>query len=142
MELDHLHVAQWEAGAICERDAVGGLVRGARDDLVHRRSAAHRQERRARGHDDEAARPDVEHECPRATPRSIPQELDRAALFEGPDVLAPEHLLREAIHDLDPGEVALVDRPVVTLPRERLLVDPSLLRAIEESAVARLAREQ
>jgi len=141
MELDHLHVAEREPGAIRERDPVGGLVRGARDHLVHGRSAAHRQQGRARGHDDEAAGPDVEHQRARAASRPVQQELDRAALLEGPDVVASQHLLGQAIHDLDAGEVALVDRPIVRLPGERLLMDPSLGRPVEEAAVARLELE-
>src|SRR5439155_700827 len=44
-------------------------------------------------------------------------------------------------HDLDAGEVALVDRPIVRLAGEGLLMDPSLGRAVEEAAVARFELE-
>src|SRR5262247_2410065 len=44
-------------------------------------------------------------------------------------------LLGEPVHDLDAGQIALVNGAVVGLPRERLLVDASLRIAIEEAAV-------
>jgi len=50
-------------------------------------------------------------------------------------------LLGEAIHDLDAGEVALVDGAVVGLAGERLLVDAALGVAVEQTAVARLQLE-
>ena len=141
MELDHLHVAQREPRAIAERDAVGRFVGRTRHHLVHGRPATHRQEGRARGHDDEAAGAHVKNERARAAPRAVQQELDRPALLECLDVWPPEHLLGEPIHDLDAGEVALVDRAIVGLAGERLLVDPPLGRAVEEAAVARFELE-
>ncbi len=141
MELDHLHVAQRQPRAIPERDAVGGLVGRTRDDLVHGGPAAHRQQGGAGGHDDESPLADVEEERARAAPRAVEQELDRATLFERQDILAPEHLLREAVHDLDAGQVALVDRPIVRLAGKGLLMDPPLGRAVEEAPVARLELE-
>src|SRR6058998_733965 len=142
MELHHLHIAQGETRAVGERDAVGGLVRRARDHPVHRRPAAHRQERGQRPDGDEAARAQVEDQRARRAPGAVAQELDRAALLEHRDVRPREGLLGQAVHDLDPGEVALVDRPVVALAGEGLLVDPALARPVEEAAVAPLELER
>src|SRR3990170_817501 len=71
----------------------------------------------------------------------VARELDRAALLEGADVAAHEDLLRESVHDLDAGEVALVHRAVVRLAGEGLLVDAPVGPAVEEAAVARLELE-
>jgi hypothetical protein len=136
MELDHLHVAQGQSGGVRECDAVGRLVRGAREDAVHRRTAAHREQRRARAHGDEAAGPHVEDERARGASGRVAQELDRPALLERPDVGARVGLLGQAIHDLDAGEVALVHGAVVRLPGERLLVDAAVGMPIEEASVA------
>ena len=141
MELDHLHVAQREPGPIRERDAVGGLVGRARDDLVHRRPPAHREQGRSSVHDEKTSGADVQHQRARAARRTVQQELDGAALLERPDVVAPHHLLGQPIHDLDAGQVTLVDRPIVRLAGEWLLMDAPFSRAIEEAAVARLELE-
>src|ERR671911_293033 len=71
----------------------------------------------------------------------VEHELDRAAFFQHADVLAGVRLLRQAVHDLDAGEVALVHGAVVRLPGERLLVDPPVGMAVEEAAVAPLQLE-
>src|SRR5206468_3960840 len=71
----------------------------------------------------------------------VAQQLDGAALLEGADRGARLRLLGEAIHDLDAGEVALVDGAVVGLAGERLLVDAALGVAVEQTAVARLQLE-
>ena len=57
------------------------------------------------------------------------------------DGRSPNTCSREAIHDLDAGEIALVDRAVVALAGERLLVDLAVGVAVEEAAVARLELE-
>jgi hypothetical protein len=56
---------------------------------------------------------------------------DRADRGPGPD------LLGQAVHDLDPGEIALVNGAVVALAGERLLVDPAGAVTVEEAAIAR-----
>src|SRR2546422_6805855 len=71
----------------------------------------------------------------------VAQQLDGAALLEGADRGARLRLLGEAIHDLDAGEVALVDGAVVGLASERLLVDAALGVAVEQTAVPRLQLE-
>src|SRR3989441_945213 len=142
MELHHLHIAQGETRAVGERDAVGGLVRRARDHPVHRGPTAHRQEGGRRPDGDEAPRAQVEDQRARRAPGAVAQELDRPALLEHRDVRPREGLLGQAVHDLDPGEVALVDRPVVALAGEGLLVDPALARPVEEAAVAPLELER
>src|SRR3989441_1981410 len=136
MELHHLHVAEGKARPVRERDAVGGLVRRARDHPVHRGPAARCEECDARGDRDEAPRPDIEAQRARRAPRAVAQQLDSAALLEPRDVRARLGLLGQAVHDLDAGEVALVDRAVVALAGERLLVDPALASPVEEAAVA------
>src|SRR5690606_35065420 len=65
--------------------------------------------------------------------RRRPHELDRAVLLEATDAPCPD-LLGEPVDDLDAGEVALVDRAVERLARERLLVDRAAGHAIEEAA--------
>ena len=61
--------------------------------------------------------------APLTRPPSSQQELEGPVLLEGADGRPPPHLLGEAIHDLDAGEIALVDRAVVALAGEGLLVD-------------------
>ena len=141
VELHHLHVAQWQARAIRERDAVGRLVRGAREDPVHRRPAAHREQRRARPHEREGSGAHVEHDRARGPSDLVEHQLHRPRLLEHADIRARPHLLRQTVHDLDAREVALVDGAVVGLSRERLLVDAALGRAIEEAAVPGLELE-
>src|SRR3989442_5101779 len=136
MELHNLHVAERRPRPVRERDAVGGLVRRARECGVHRGPGPRRQERDARGDHDEAPRPDVEDQRARRAPRVVAQQLDGAALLEPRDVRTRLGLLGQAVHDLDAGEVAFVDRAVVALAGERLLVDPALARPVEEAAVA------
>src|SRR2546425_2044095 len=79
---------------------------------------------------------DVEDQRARRAPRAVAQQLDGAALLEPRDVRPRLGLVGQAVHDLDAGEVALVDRAVVALAGERLLVDPALARPVEEAAVA------
>src|SRR5678815_135354 len=99
---------------------------------------AHRQEDRAAAHHHERAAANVEQQGAPDLAAVAAQQLHRAVLLEALDRRAPPYLLGEPIHDLDAGEVALVDGPVVGLPRERLLVDAPVRMAIEEAAVARL----
>ena len=54
-------------------------------------------------------------------------------LFQPMDAARP-HLLGEAVHDLDAGEIALVHRAVEGLPGERLLVNRAVGIAVEEAA--------
>ncbi len=138
VELHHLHVAQAHPRAETQGDAVGRLVGRAGDHLVHGGPAAHREEDGPAAHDHEAAAADIEQQRPADLPAVAAQELHRAVLLERLDGRAPPHLLGEPVHDLDAGEVALVDRAVVGLPREGLLVDAPVRMAVEEAAVARL----
>ena len=138
MELHHLHVAQLEPGPIRERDPVRRFVGRARHDLVHGGPTAHREQGGARGDRRQGAVTDGEHESARGPALGVAQQLEGAALLEHGHVGARLHLLAEPVHDLDAGEIALVDGAVVTLAGERLLVDAPLGRPIEEAAVARL----
>src|SRR5881392_3997678 len=106
------------------------------DHRVHRGPAARREERGARAEGREPPRPDVEEQRARRAPRVVAQQLDGAALLERREARSRLGLLGQAVHDLDAGEVPLVDRPVVALAREGLLVDPALARPVEEAAVA------
>ena len=67
------------------------------------------------------------------SPVARAHQFDRAMLLEPPDAARPD-LLREAVDDLDAGEIALVHRAVERLPGERLLVDGAVRIAIEEAA--------
>src|SRR5439155_946661 len=107
-------------------DHLGAEVGDVDPDAAVRRAAALRdlEERGTR------------HEVARRAPPVVAQQLDGAALLEPRDVRPRLGLLGQAVHDLDAGEVALVDRAVVALAGERLLVDPALARPVEEAAVA------
>src|SRR3989441_1128226 len=138
MELHHLHVAQGETRAVGERDAVGGLVRRARDHPVHRRPAAHRQERGQRPDGDEAARAQVGDE--RA------DEL----------VVVDEAAARERVHEVRLERVGLgEDRVVAALHHARAAGAPEepldddrdaelrrRVRGVERGAEARAARAE
>ncbi len=73
-----------------------------------------------------------------SSPRRTSSTRDGPALLEHADVRTRPDLLAETVHDLDAGEIAAMDRAVVALPRERLLVDAAVRRTVEEAAVARL----
>src|SRR5262249_49948066 len=83
----------------------------------------------------------VEDEGAGAASLRIERQLHGAALLERPNVRPRRDLFREPVHDLDPGEVTLVHRAVVSLAGERLLVDVTVGRPIEKAAVARLELE-
>src|SRR5439155_1838793 len=83
----------------------------------------------------------VEHEGAGAASVRIERQLHRAAFLERPHVRSHGNLLAQAIHDLDAGEIALVNCAVVGLAGERLLVDVAVGPPIEEAAVARLELE-
>ena len=85
MELHHLHVLDGRARVERQRDAVGGLVGRAGDDLVHGRPAAHGEQRGAAPHRGKGAAPDVEHERPADAPGAVAEQLHRPVLLEGPD---------------------------------------------------------
>jgi len=136
MELHHLHVLDGGAGAQRQRDAVGGLVRRAGDDAVHRRPAAHREEGGAAAHRGEAPPPDVEQERPADAAGAVAEQLDGTVLLEGADRPANPHLLGEPVHDLDAGQISLVNGPVVRLAGEGLLVDAAVGVPVEKAAVA------
>ena len=133
MELHHLHVAERQARPQRHRQPVAGLVAGGRVVLVHRRPAAGREDHRAGARQHELAGAHVEqHDAGDAMARARAHQLDRAMLLEPPNAARPD-LLREAVDDLDAGEIALVHRPVERLPGERLLVDGPVRVAIEEA---------
>ena len=142
VELHHLHVAERKTRPVPERDPVGGFVSRACDHPVHRGPTAGREERGARSDSQEPPRPDVEEQRARRAPRVVAHELDGAALLERRDARPRLCLLGQPVHDLDTGQVSLVDRPVVALAREGLLVDPPLARPVEEAAVAPLELER
>ena len=141
VELDHLHVLDGGAGAQRQRDAVGGLVRRTGDDTVHRRPAAHREEGSAASHRGEAPPSDVEQERAADAAGAVAQQLHRPVLFQSANGPARPHLLGEPVHDLDAGQVSLVDGPIVRLAGEGLLVDAAVGVPVEEAAVAALELE-
>src|SRR5262249_61129054 len=86
----------------------------------------------------ETAAADVEHERSPDPPCPVQQELHRAMLFKGTDGGTSPHLLGESVHDFDAREIALVNRSVVRLAGERLLVDAPVGMPIEEAPVTAL----
>src|SRR5881397_3281664 len=72
---------------------------------------------------------------PARTPRAMPSD-DLSA-----EQATTRYMLGEPVHELEAGEVALVDGAVVALAGERLLVDAAVGMAVEEAAVARLELE-
>jgi hypothetical protein len=103
MELDHLDVAQRQAGAQRHCHAVARLVARRRVVLVHGRTAAGCEQRRARPHEERLAGAHVEHEDAReAGAVGGRDQVDGAIVFQAPHV-APPHLLGEAVDDLDAG---------------------------------------
>ncbi len=133
MELHHLHVAQRQAETQGHREAVAALVARRCVVAVHRRAAAGGEQHRFRLHENVVAGADVDQED--AGKRSVVgrDEVQRAMLFQPMNATRP-HLLGEAVHDLDAGEVALVHRAVERLPGERLLVNRAVGIAVEEAA--------
>src|SRR5215813_1693891 len=59
-------------------------------------------------------------------------------LFKGTDGGTSPHLLGESVHDFDAREIALVNRSVVRLAGERLLVDAPVGMPNEEAPVTAL----
>ena len=133
MELDHLHVAQGQAGAQRHRQPVHALVAGGRVVAIHGRPAAGRQQHRLRRDEAELAGADVDQQ--HAGKRAVlgRNERDRAMLLELADRTRP-HLLHQPVDDLDAGEIALVHGAIEALARERLAVQGAVRVAIEEAA--------
>ena len=85
------------------------------------------------GNEPVCAATDIDHQCARDA-RAVTgrHQLDRAVLLEAAHVES-EHLLHHPVDDFDAGQVALVDRTVETLARERLQVDRPVGVAVEEA---------
>ena len=101
---------------------------------IHRGSAAGREQHGLGAHEDVIARAHVdEQHSGNGRPVGRLHQLHRAVLLQPLDAPRPD-LLGEAVHDLDPGEVALVHRAVEALPGEGLLVHRAVGIAVEEAA--------
>jgi hypothetical protein len=101
---------------------------------VHRGPAAGGEQHALRLDENElaGAHVDRQHARDRAAMRR-PHQLHRAVLLQAPRSAHPR-LLRQAVDDLDAGEVALVHRAVEGLAGEGLLVDRAVGVAVEEAA--------
>ena len=135
MELHHLHVAQRQARAQRDRDAVARTCRPrARDSgtwWARRRSrAAWPARARARS----SPRRMSSMSTPASAQPSARGSSSSARCSSSRRDAARPHLLGQAIDDLDAGEIALVDGAVVGLAGERLLVDGAVGVAVEEAA--------
>src|SRR5207237_435364 len=111
----------------------------ARDEIaggaLHPRGVVAAHEALARAVE-QAAAPEVEEEGPARAAGAVAEKLHCAVLLESPDGRARPHLLGETVHDLDAREIAFVNRAVVGLAGEGLLVDAAIGVAVEEAAVA------
>jgi hypothetical protein len=71
----------------------------------------------------------------------VAEQIERPVLFKDPR-LPFEHLLDQAIHDLDSGQIALMNGPVEGLSSESLLVKAAVGMPVEITTVAALKLEQ
>ena len=134
VELHHLHVAQGQAAAQGHGQPVHALVARRRVVAVHGRPAAGRQQHRLGPDEAEGAAAHIgeQHAGERAA-GAVRHQGERPVLLQPVD-RPGEHLLHQPVDDLDPGQVALVNRAVEGLAGEGLLVQRAVGVAVEEAA--------
>ena len=134
MELHHLHIAQRKTCAQRHGEAVHRLVARGRVVLVHGRAAARRHQHRLRANKAELAGAHIDHK--NACERSPVFGRDQAdcTMFLKLFDIAGQHLLHQAIDDLDPGQIALVHGAVGRLTREGFLMQRAIRVAVKETS--------
>src|SRR6185437_8503195 len=132
VELEHLHVAHFETGAITHCNAVAGFLSRRCSNAIHRRGPASSNDDDPGANDDEPARTHVEPRDTGELTGIVENQVESTDVLEFARTEA-EHLITEAAHDLDTRKVATVHRAVEALACKGFLVDPTIFTPIEEA---------